>query len=383
MHPGAYYAKALKTELPPDVFQRNPYQLLWLPLHLAIIAAAVAALLLTDLHWGFRLLLAAVIGHSYGCLMYLAHEILHGTVIKNGTLQNWISGLCMLPYCIGPEHWKAWHNRSHHCHTSKSGHDPDSFGNVLMIKKARFANFTAKLAPGSGYLRSWLFMGFWFSFHALVTLFIHSKIFNYWKPAQRRKQIALFAAMAGFWAGVAYLLGPYHFAFVYLLPMVAANCVQMFYISTNHLFCDETDEENDPLVNSLTVSTPRWVSWVHMNFGYHVEHHIFPYMNSKHAPTVQAALKEQFGTRYHEMPLSQALRVLYQTPPVHLSRQELVDLRSGVVYSTLGPDGELPQVVDQVSVPVRLRKRVKPGSMIIELPESEATAAKPSQKKAA
>lgn len=299
--------------------------------------------------------------------MYLAHEILHGSVVKNGALQNWLGGLCMLPYCIGPEHWKAWHNRSHHCHTSQSGRDPDSFGNVHMIMKVPLAKFTAKLAPGSGYRRSWLFMGFWFSFHAMVTLFVHSKYYQYWNPARRRRQIALFFAKVTFWGAIAALVGPTQFLFIYLLPMIVANCVQMSYISTNHLFCDATEEENDPLVNSLTVSTPRWMSWLHLNFGYHVEHHIFPYLSSKHAPKIQAALKEHYGTRYHEMPLGQALRVLYQTPPVHLSRQELVDLRNGAVFSTLGPNGELPERIGEVPVPVRPRKRNKPDSTIIPI----------------
>lgn len=328
-----------------------------MPVHLIVIGAAAAFLLTTNAHWGFRLLSAILIGHSYGCLMYLAHEILHGSVVKNSRLQSWLSGLCMLPYCIGPEHWRAWHNRLHHCHTSKSGQDPDSFGNIAMQRQTSFARFVAKLAPGSGYRRSWLFMGYWFSSHALVTLFVHSKLYNYWPPQQRRRQIALFVAMAGFWGAVLTLVGPYHFAFLYVLPMVVANCVQMSYIATNHLFCDETEAQNDPLANSLTVSTPRWINWLHLDFGYHVEHHIFPYVNSKHAPRIQAALKERFGTHYHEMPITRAWRVLYQTPPVHLSRKELVDLRDGTVYSTLGTQGELPKVIDQVSVPVRPRKR--------------------------
>ncbi len=347
--------------------------------HFSIIAAAATTLLATDIHWGFRLLLAVVIGHSYGCLMYLAHDILHGSVIKNQSLQSLLSGVCMLPYCLGPAHWKAWHNRSHHCHTSKAGRDPDSFGNVPMIMTNSVARFMIKIAPGSRYAFSFLFLGYWFSFHTIVTLFIHSKLYKYWKPQQRRRVIALFAAMVGFWAAVLALVGPFHFAFIYVLPVIVANVVQMSYISTNHLFCTETEATNDPIVNSLTVTSPRWVSWMHLQFGYHVEHHIFPFMSPKHAPQVQTAIKERFGDRYHEMPLTQALRILYQTPPVHLSPRELVDLRSGAVYSTLGEHGELPQRVDQVSVPVRPRRRTdrkKP-------PISEQAAAKETRKRAA
>jgi fatty acid desaturase len=350
------YAKELRPDLPAESFQRNPMRLLWLPAHLAVIGTAVTALLTTEIQWGWRLMLAALIGHSYGCLMFLAHEILHGTVVKNARVQNWLSGICMLPYCIGPAHWTAWHNQAHHGNTSKSGIDPDSFGNVTMFMCNRIARFTLTFAPGSGYRRSWLFLGFWFSFHAIVTLFIHSSQYHYWSESRRRKQIALFFAEVGFWAAVAMAVGPYHFLFLYVLPMVVANVLQMSYIATNHLICDETGDVNDPLANSLSVSVPRWLGWLHLNFGYHIEHHIFPYMNSRHAPQVRAAIEARYGNRYRTLPILKALHTLYSTPPVHLSQKELVDLDTGAVYSTLGEQCQLPRQIDQVSVPVRPRR---------------------------
>lgn len=351
------YARELRPDLPPELFHRRPSRLFWLPAHLAVIAAAATTLLTTEIHWGWGLLLSAIIGHSYGCLMFLAHEILHGTVVKNRHVQNWLSGLCMLPYCIGPAHWKAWHNQAHHGHTTVSGTDPDSFGNVTMFMNNRVARFTLTFAPGSGYWRSWLFLGFWFSFHALVTLFVHSVRYDYWAPARRRREIGLFFLMAGFWAGVLTLVGPRHFLFLYLLPMVVANVLQMSYIATNHLLCDETGDVNDPLANSLSVSVPRWVGWLHLNFGNHIEHHIFPYMNPQNSTSVRAAIEHRYGARYRSLPILKAIQLLYRTPQVHLNQKELVDLNSGEVYHTLGANGELPSRFDQVAVPVRPRRR--------------------------
>jgi fatty acid desaturase len=371
-----HYAKELRPDIPPEAFNRNPRRLLWLPVHLAIIGCAIAALLTTQMHWGWRLLLSGVIGHSYGVLMYLAHEILHGTVIKNSALQNWISGLCMLPYCIGPAHWKAWHNGAHHGHTSQSGTDPDSFGNVTMFMCNRIARFMLTFAPGSGYRRSWLFLGFWFSFHSIVTLFMHSRLYHYWSPARRRRQIALFYLMAGFWTAVATVAGMKNFTFIYFLPMVVANVLQMSYIATNHLLCDETTDVNDPLANSLSVTVPKWVGWLHLNFGYHIEHHIYPYMNPRHAPRVRAAIEARYGNRYRSLPILKALQILYRTPPVHLSQKELVDLDTGVVFSTLGVDGDLPHQTDQVAVPVRPR-RTSTAVRLLKLAENTPAEAVP------
>jgi fatty acid desaturase len=362
-----HYARELRPDIPAEAFHRNPWRLLWLPVHLTIIGCAIATVLMTQLHWGWLLPLSVLIGHSYGVLMYLAHEILHGSVIKSAVWQNWISGLCMLPYCIGPAHWKAWHNGAHHGHTSQSGADPDSFGNVTMFMCNRIARFTLTFAPGSGYWRSWLFLGFWFSFHSVTTLFIHSRIYNYWTPARRRRQIALHFLMVGFWVGVVATVGLKNFTLIYLLPMVVANALQMSYIATNHLICDETADVNDPLANSLSVTVPKWVGWLHLNFGYHIEHHIYPYMNPRHAPRVRDAIAARYGNRYRSLPILTALRVLYRTPPVHLSQKELVDLDTGAVFSTLGANGELPHQTDQVSVPVRPR-RTSPALRMLKLP---------------
>ncbi|MBS0265451.1 MAG: acyl-CoA desaturase [Planctomycetes bacterium] len=351
-----HYAKEIRPDLPAEVFARNPLRLLWLPVHLAVIGCSIAAIVGTGIPIYAKLALSVVIGHSYGVLMYLAHEILHGSVIKNSFWQNWISGLCMLPYCIGPAHWKAWHNRAHHGHTTQSGVDPDSFGNVTMFMCNRVARFMLKFAPGSGKLRSGLFLGFWFSFHAVVTLLIHSQRYNYWTPERRRRQIALFALEVGFWGCVAYNLGLANFAMIYLVPMVFANVLQMSYIATNHLLCDETADVNDPLANSLSVTVPTWMDWLHLNFSYHIEHHIYPYVNSYHAPKIRDALVHRYGNRYRHLPILQALRLLYKTPSAHLSQSELVDIETGAVFSTLGPEGELPHSLGSVPVPVRPRR---------------------------
>lgn len=356
LRPLTDYAKELRRDLPPEVFARNPARLWWLPVHLALIFAAVTALLTADLPLTARLGLSLVIGHSYGVLGFLGHEILHGSVVKGNALQNWIGGVCLIPYCLGPVHWRTWHNKFHHCHTT-SGPDPDSFGNVRTYRAHPALREIAKFAPGSGYLRSYLFLSFWLSAQALWVLFAHSRQFDYWSPDRRRRQLWLFAALAGFWVCVLALVGFSRFLYLYILPMCIANTLQMAYISTNHMLCDETEETNDPLANSLSVNVPWWMNWLHLNFSYHIEHHIFPAMSPRHAPRVQSSLRARFGAQYRVLPLWRALLTVYQTPRIHLSRQELVDMRTGETYSTLGEQGELPHKTGRVPIPVRPRRR--------------------------
>jgi hypothetical protein len=81
---------------------------------------------------------------------------------------------------------------------------------------------------------------------------------------------------------------------------------------------------------------------------------------------VRCVIENRFGKRYRTLPILKALQLLYSTPQVHLSPKELVDLKTGAVFSTLGEHGELPENIDQVDVPVRPRRR--PAKLRLHVP---------------
>jgi hypothetical protein len=95
-------------------------------------------------------------------------------------------------------------------------------------------------------------------------------------------------------------------------------------------------EINDPLANSLSVTVPRWVDVLHFNFSYHTEHHLYPGMSAKWAPLVKAELKKQFPDQYHELPMWKAMLFIWKTPRVYHNSTELVDVKTGIAYPTLG-----------------------------------------------
>ena len=88
----------------------------------------------------------------------------------------------------------------------------------------------------------------------------------------------------------------------------------MSYISTNHLLNPLTEEINDPLVNSLTVYSNSFIHWAHLNFGYHVEHHLFPNISPKYAPIIQKKVLEKWPKKYKKMNHFKALKLVYDTP---------------------------------------------------------------------
>jgi fatty acid desaturase len=329
------YAREVRAELPPEVFEKVPARLLWLPVHLTVIAAA-AAVVLRGAPWWAALLCAVVAGHSWGCLGFLAHETLHHAVTPRRWLETLVGGIGFAPYCLSPALWTVWHNQAHHGHTGKPVADPDGYGTLGFWKKSGVVRALETIAPGSGHARSAAFLFVWFSIHSLLVLVFHSQRNDYYARTSRRVVYAQTAAMAAFWVTVLALVGPRAFVFLYVVPTLVANAVTMSYIATNH-FLNPLTEVNDPLANSLSVTSPRWLSWLHLQFGHHVEHHVFPTMSGRHAPAVRDALVRLYGDRYLSLPHARALQLLYARPKIHDTHDTLVDPRTLATFHALAP----------------------------------------------
>src|SRR5262249_32258323 len=172
----------------------------------------------------------------------------------------------------------------------------------------------------------------------------HSERNGYYERVSRRTVYAESAAMVVFWLAVFVLVGPWAFLFVYVVPVLVANAMVMAYIATNH-FLNPLTETNDPLANTLSVTAPRWLERLHLQFGYHVEPHLFPAVSGRHAPAVRDVLRRLYRERYLTMPHARALRLLYARPKLHDGADTLVDPRTGTRFAALAPgDVSMPRL---------------------------------------
>ena len=302
-----HYAREIRHHLPAVVFEPATGRLLWLPVHLAIIVGLAAYIVRATPPWYVSVCAAVLAGHSWGCLGFLAHEAMHHALVKNRIVEKLVGYCGFGIYFLSPTLWTAWHNQAHHGNTGKPVADPDGFGSLGFWEKSAVVRRLETIAPGSRYKRSAAFLFIWFSLHSLLVLTFHSQRNNYYARVSRRVVYTESAAMLAFWAGVLLLVGPYAFLFVYVLPALVSNFMVMSYIATNH-FLNPLTDINDPLANTLSVTGPRWVEALHLQFGYHVEHHFFPMMSGRHAPAVREVLQRLYGDRYLSMPQARAGR---------------------------------------------------------------------------
>ncbi len=335
LKPISFYARALKPELPEHFFRPVPRRLLWLPLHLGVIVGLGAWVHLTHPHWALQLLAAVVMGHSVGCFGFLGHEIMHGHIVKTEWLKRALGQLCFSPYLLVVEFWHLWHNRQHHGHTQVQGRDPDLMPGIEEYQANPGLRFTSRFMVGWRNPLTFLILSFGFISHQSTVLFTKAVDMGVLTPAQRRRCLVKYALITAFWLSLLPVLGIAHFALLVLLPIGLGNILVMSYIMTNHNLNPRTPV-NDPLVNSLTVTTPAPLAALHMNFGYHVTHHIFPSMSPAYAPQVAPLIREKWGQRYQSLPLPKALWLLMVTPRIYEDDFVLVDPANGRRFVTLG-----------------------------------------------
>ena len=332
----AHYARALRPTLPAHVFVPAWSRILWLPVHAAVIAALAWALSQGHVPAVLWPVVSVVIGCCLAGITFLGHETLHGGVVRGRWAIRIVGWWCLLPFTLSPTLWTGWHNRVHHNHCMQPGKDPDMYPTLIEYQTQRTARIMADhFGLGRRRLLSLASLFFGFTGQSQQMLW-HARERGILSPGLHRRAIIETLLGVAFWAIVAVLVGFVPFLFVYLIPLIVANTIVMMFIMTNHNLSPIT-AINDPLVNSLSVTLPRALEWLTLDFGYHVEHHLFPTISARHGRVVRDALREHFPGRYQSLPLSTALVRLYQTARVYQDDTTLVDPPSGQTFPTLTP----------------------------------------------
>lgn len=334
LRPFTFYANHLRAKLPRHLFEPYPLRMVWFFGYALLAIGALGGIAFLEVSWPIKLLLSVGLGFAYGGLGFFAHELLHGSVVRSRSLQDFLGLFCFMPFFISPTFWRYWHNQLHHAKTQSVIADPDAFPNLRIFHNSKFMQFMYPFTPGSGHRRSYLYFFFWFSFHCLVAqTYLRFRNAIYDKMNHRRVTWELtgqVVIMVGIWIAV----GPSQLLWTALIPLFVQNYYVMSYIATNHNLNPLT-RVNDPLANSLTVTSVPLFETIQLNFGYHVEHHIFPSMNAVHAKKVHALLKQEFPFEFKVMRKSQAMRALYRTSRIYKDSRTLINPETGQTFATL------------------------------------------------
>ena len=332
MYPRSHYVHELRPALDAAVFAPARSRQIRVPLHVAIAVVAIVAIARGWLPWPVVPLASLVIGINFACLTFVAHEALHGGITRTRWLQRVAGWIGFLPFAVSPHLWIAWHNRDHHAH-AQMPNDPDGYPTLeryLARASTRFSVDRFSLAGGRW--RGVLSLVLGFTVQSADQLLTSRAL----TTRERRRAYIDSAAMLAIWIGVALAIGLVPFVFAYVAPLLVANACVMAFIVTNHSLSPRV-ELDDPLVSSLSVTTPRVIDWLTLGFGFHVEHHLFPAISTRHAPEVRAELVARWPERYQSMPLAAALLRLHRTARVYKHETTLFDPKTAREFPTLVP----------------------------------------------
>jgi fatty acid desaturase len=336
LRPIETYTRQLRPVLPADAFAPARSRLLILPINLAILVVAITAIGAGWVPWWGAALLSLVIALSFGSLTFLAHETLHGSVVRNPRLRHLVGWFGFAPFLVSPRLWVAWHNRAHHGHAQQPGHDPDAFPTLEQYRTELGARVATNLfAIGGGRLRGGLSLIFGFTVQS-ADMLIGAGRRGFLSPGEHRRAWAETGLAVALWTTIGILVGPLAFLFVFVVPLLLANVIVMSYILSNHALSPRT-EINDPLVNSLSVTVPSLYDWYSLGFGFHVEHHLFPAMSSRRSKMLRGLIRERWPERYQSMSLGRALWALHRTARVYKDDTTLLDPATGREYPALAP----------------------------------------------
>ncbi len=337
LYPTAHYVRVLRPLLPPEAFRPHMGQLYRATFHFGIYLCGLLLLRHYGSIWWAGLLCALMMGHSTACCAFIAHDISHGAVVKDRTLRRILEMLLWGINAIPPTLWHAVHNQTHHAETNTLGDTDRRF--VESERTLSTTIYVKSFLPGRKRGAWWLsILGEFVFLYVIrhgIAAFSSNKaraVLVTAKPTYSNKArrwicveiLTIIGFQIATWKLVCGNLPAYLWASV--ATYAVASSVGMLYIFTNHSL-NPLCEHTDPLVGSTSVCVPRWMDWLHDNFSYHTEHHVFPGMNPRYFPEVCRLLSIHFPERYNRISLAEAWRQLRQLedflpdPPHSLARE--------------------------------------------------------------
>lgn len=330
------YRQQVRKALPPECLKGDFASLWWFPVHGGIIGTSLWVLT-AHFSWWYAPLLSLVIGHSFACMGFVAHDICHGGSIKNPIIRDILAGIGFSAFAIGPYLWRRWHNADHHNNTNVEGVDPDHLFTIEDYKHNAVLKMLYSMSPLARNIV--IFSSFTYRMTqqttAQVISYLRSKKSTNWN---RVVIVTQFIVPLAAWIGLTLSLGTQVFWWGFFFPLLVGNSIAISYIATNH-FLNPLADDNDVLATSLSVTLPRGLGWLdrwHSSFGAHVAHHLFPQASCRHTREIEKKVEELWPDRYHSMPITTALRLLWNTPWVYEDNNTFIDPRRQVRAKALG-----------------------------------------------
>lgn len=321
---GADLRARIRRELPAAVFAPRPWRALWIVPLLSLAVFGTVLLATEALGVLTSLICIFLVGNAYASMLLLAHEAMHGALMRSRYGQHALAWIGFTPFLVSPTLWRVWHNEVHHGHTNEIDRDPDIFAGEASHASTATSRFVLRFVPGAGGLASVVFPFVWFCVQGQIVLWFLSRRMRGFERLRRGRAALEAGSMLVFWVGLAFVVGWERAPVAIFAPLAIGNAWLMSYIATNHLMRPLVDAP-DPLRSSMSVRTWPLLDRLHFRFSHHVEHHLFPAMTGAGLPRVRSWLLRNVPEGYVCPSHLRAIVSLYRTPRTYRDSTTLID----------------------------------------------------------
>ena len=315
--------KELRNALPEEAFEPAPKRLIILFVHAVLVACGFYFAGHTKSAMAL-ILFGTIAGHSLAAIGFLSHELTHGVIIRNKQFlffaEKFFWGIAL----VSPTMWRRAHNQTHHPYLNTP---KDCDRRFLETEKTTFHRWyvfliypNAEMFPWNPLI--WTYMNLYFLRNTIAVFLNGGKCIPivpampcYRKGDGRKVMLDVLFILAIFC--MLFFVGGFsliRFSEMIVVSQLVASIIVMAYIFTNHMLNPITTE-SDAIGGSTSVIVPAWLDWLHTHYSYHTEHHVFPTLNSDYYPQLSLLLQKRFPDKYRRIPIRDAWRQLWKTPP--------------------------------------------------------------------
>lgn len=312
--------KNVRAQIPAYVFQPNVKKLYYIFFHVLAVVIGLFVIRISDLLL-VNTAVSFLMGHSLFCIGAAAHSVSHNTVVRNKNLKQFVEVLSWTMVFVSRTVWVVTHNKIHHKHTNTKKdaylfrYFSESESNIF-TKVYSFIFYPNKYIPWNPMTLTTLIP---FTFiPTILALFQRNgrgPAYDYYNHNYtiKEKVIIFFelTIMFSWQIGIFLCLGSdlQKYLLGGVLPVFFAICWSMAYINTQH-HLHPLVKQHDPLTYTTNVIVPSWVDWLHTNTSYHIEHHLFPGIDTVYYDGIAKIIEEQYPEKYHRIGFFEAWKQL-------------------------------------------------------------------------
>lgn len=289
------YRKKISQEIDKNLLKNNPFLLIKGLSFMLVSFLLIYIIYSNDFNILINLILSLCLGYLWGCVGLFSHDLLHGSIIKNKPIEDLISLIIGVPLLMTPEIWRYWHNYLHHSYFNIKTKDPD-FVKTPNQRSSKIYKVIYQLTPESRSLMSYFYVFYWFNIQSLLLQFYLRFSSNpQWKNVNHKKVNIQFVIQLILLTLYLNYIAINNLIFLFIIPLLLINYIPLSFIITNHY------RRNSNKNHILERATSVYVNSIHdfftFRFGYHVEHHLLPYVPSSSFRDIHDILMKD--DRYH------------------------------------------------------------------------------------